>query len=256
MNNKYFKKELVDRQLGATELQKLGRISVGFKSMVESMCYQTMQMIELRNFPYGELISIKDTFYTLIAVLESLSMDFEEMDEYEILSNIEKINRLYNITSKNKDTNQVKYRTTEISANKYGDPDEFVKPENIKDGLDNLCKMIKVLLNKKDEIDNQTYINEVLRIHYRFIKIHPFESGNGRTARAIVNILLQSKELIGIFRKEKRSDYLEYIEKANKIVKKSENKYLAALSGKTLECIEIENEFLGVDNIPFLLVKG
>ena len=50
MNNKYFKKELVDRQLGATELQKLGRISVGFKSMVESMCYQTMQMIELRNF--------------------------------------------------------------------------------------------------------------------------------------------------------------------------------------------------------------
>ena len=256
MNNKYFKKELVDRTLDTTELQKLGKISIGFNSLVENMSYQTLQMIELRNFPYGEIISIKDTFYTMIAVLEALSTDFENLDENDILAKIEKINMLYNVTNKNKNQENAVYRDKEITSSKYGNSDEFVKPENIKNALQNLCKMIKVLLNKKDTIDNETYIKEVLRIHYRFIKIHAFESGNGRTARAIVNSLLQSKGLIGIFRKEKRKDYLEYIKNANKIIKENEGKYLSALSEKTLECIELENEFLNIENIPFLLVNG
>ena len=254
MNNKFFKTELVNRAIGATELQKLGRITIGFNSLVESMTYQTIQMIELRNFPYGEIISIKDTFYTMVAVLESLCVNFEDLDENEIMNKIENINRFFNLTNKNK-TNEI-YRTKEVTANKYGDSDEFVKPENIKSALQNLCKMIKVLLNKKDEIDDETYVKEVLRIHYRFIKIQGFESGNGRTARAIVNILLQSKGMIGIFRKEKRKDYIEYIKNANKIIRENENKYLSALSDKTLKCIELENEFLRIDDLPFLLVNN
>lgn len=256
MGNKFFKDELIDRTLDATELQKLGKISIGFNSLVESMSYETIQMIELRNFPYGEFISIKDTYYTTMAVLEALSMSFDEIDEQEVLKRIEKINRLYNITNRTKNQNSLKYRNSEISTSKYGESDEFVKPEKIKDSLENLCKMIEVLISKKDEIDNETYIKEVLRIHYRFIKIHPFESGNGRTARAIVNILLQSKGMIGIFRKEKRKDYLDYIKEANKVIKKNESKYLAALSEKTMECIEMENEFLSIGDLPFLLVNG
>lgn len=256
MNNKYFKEELISRTLGTTELQKLGRISIGFNSLVDSMSYETLQMIELRNFPYGELISIKDTFYTLVAVLEGLSVNFEELDENEILQNIENINKRFNITNKTKNEVEAKYRIEEKTANKYGGTDTFVKPENINKALENLCKMIKVLLSKKDEIDDQTYLKEVLRIHYRFIKIQPFTDGNGRTARAIVNILLQSKQMIAIFRKEKRKAYIEYIEEANKIIKKNEEKYISALSGKTMECVELENEILNIRNVPFILANG
>lgn len=256
MNNKYFKEELISRTLGTTELQKLGRISIGFNSLVDSMAYETLQMIELRNFPYGELISIKDTFYTLVAVLEGLSANFEDLDENEILKNIEYINKGYNITNKTKNATEAKYRIAEITENKYGNPDTFVKAENIDKALQNLCKMIKVVLNKKDEIDDQTYVKEVLRIHYRFIKIQPFTDGNGRTARAIVNVLLQSKGMIGIFRKEKRKAYIEYIEEANKVIKKSEEKYISALSEKTMECVELENEILNLRNLPFLLANG
>ena len=84
-------------------------------------------------------------------------------------------------------------------------------------------------MSKKDEIDSETYIKEALRIHYRFIKVQAFESANGRTARAITNIMLQSKGLIGIFRKEKRSDYFASIEEANKLIKQNEVSYLDAL---------------------------
>ena len=256
MNNNFFIKELINKTMDATELQKLGKISIGFNGLVESMSYETIQMIELRNFPYGEMFSIKNTFYTIIAVLESLCMDFEELDENEILANIEKINRYYDVRNRNSKPEQTKYRLQEVQSNKYGLPDEFVKVENINKSMQNLCKMIKVLVNKKDEIPKETYIKEVFRIHYRFLKIHPFESGNGRTARAIANILLQSKGLVGIFSKERRKEYLEYIEEANKIIKENENKYLTALSEKTLECIEMENKFLDIDSVPILLVRS
>ncbi len=256
MSNSFFKKELINKTIDATELQKLGRISIGFNSLVESMSYETLQMIELRNFPYGEMFSIKNTFYTIIAVLESLRINFEELNEVEILENIEKINRYFDVRNRNTKPSENKYRTQDVQSNKYGAADEFINIENISNAMQNLCKMIKVLVNKKDDIPKETYVKEVLRIHYRFLKIHPFESGNGRTARAIANILLQSKGLIGIFSKEKRKEYLEYIENANKIIKENENKYLSALSEKTLECIEMENRFLDLNKIPFLLVKS
>ena len=251
MCNKFFKEELINRSLETTELQKLGKISIGFGGLVDSMAYETLQMIELRSFPYGEIISIKNTFNTVAAVLDALSMDFENIGEDEILERIEQINRNY--TNKS----EVKYRTQVANSNKYGDSTEFVNVKDIENSMKNLCKMIKVLLDKKDEIDSDVYLKEVLRIHYRFIKIQPFESGNGRTARAIVNVLLMSKGMIGIFRKEKRKEYIEYINEANKIIKENEAKYLAALGEKTMECVELENGFLDKEiALPFLLVKS
>lgn len=249
MNNKFFKDELVNRTLDTTELQKLGKISIGFGSLVENMVYETLQMIELRSFPYGEIISVKNTFYTVVAVLEALSMNFESLSEDEILEKVENIYKYYS------NKNEVKYRTQNVDSSKYEFPTQFVEVANIKDAMKNLCKMIKVLLEKKEQLDESVYIKEVLRIHYRFTKIQPFESANGRTIRAIVNILLMSKGMIGIFRKEKRKDYIEYINEANKIIKENEDKYIKGLSAKTMECVELENKFLDNNDIPFLLVN-
>ena len=255
MNNKYFKKELINRTKYTTELQKLGKVYTGFNSLLESMASEAMQMIELRSFPYGEIICIKDTFYTLAAVLIALSTNLEKLDENKILEKIEETNRNYNITNRTKNLKKAKYRTNNITTDKYGNQAEFVEYNKIPNAMNNICKMIKILLEQKENMENETYIKEVIRIHYRFLRISPFESGNGKTARALVNMLLQSKGMIGIFRKEKRKEYIEYIVKANKIIKPNECKYIEALIKNPMECIETENEFLE-ENIPFLLAKG
>ncbi len=251
MNNVYFKEELINRTLDATELQKLGRISIGFGSLVENMSYETLQMIELKSFPYGELISIKNTFYTVTAVLEALVTNLENLDEKQILKQIERVNKNFN------NRKEIKYREKEVANNKFGTPIEFVKKENIISSMENLCRMIKVLLDKKDEIDGVEYIREVIRIHYRFIRIQPFDRANGRTARAIVNMLLSAKGMLAIFRKEKRGDYIEYINEANRVIKENEERYVEGLSKRPMECVEFENEFLDSnDEFPFLLVKN
>lgn len=50
--------------------------------------------------------------------------------------------------------------------------------------------------------------------HYKFVSIHPFVDGNGRTARLLMNlILIQNGYLPAIISNENRRKYLEAIEK-------------------------------------------
>ena len=68
-------------------------------------------------------------------------------------------------------------------------------------------------------------------------------------------MLLQSKAMIGIFRKEKRKEYIEAISEADKVIKKNEKMYVECLVENPIECIELENEFLD-KGLPFLVVKN
>ena len=256
MNNKYFKDELIDRTLSTTELQKLGRISIGFNSLADNMAYETLQMIELRNFPYGEIFAIKDTFYTLVAVLEALGLSFENSSEDEILKKIEIINKNFDTKNRKNDSNNPIYRTEPKDTSKFGDPMKFTEPQDINKALVNICKMIKILLSNKDEIDEDAYIREVLRIQYRLIRISAFKGANGRTIRLITNILLQSKGLVGIFRKEKRKDYIAFVDDINRVIKRNEEKYMDALVNNPMECNRYEDEAIKMDAIPFILIKG
>lgn len=256
MSNKYFKTELVNTSIDATELQRLGKIYYGFNSLVDSMVSETIRMIELKSFPYGEYIAIKNTFYTTIAVLESLAASFEKLNEHKILEKMQQVNSLFAKTDSGKKIdNNNPYRTKELHTNKFGDIVEFVECKKIQEAMNNLCKMIKVLLENKDNITPENYIKEVIRIEYRYLRIHPFAKANGRTARAIVNILLQSKGMLGLFRKENREEYLEWVREAHRIIKENEEKYVIGLAENHMECVEMENEFLNRE-LHFMLVKN
>jgi Fic family protein len=55
------------------------------------------------------------------------------------------------------------------------------------------------------------------RVHHRLVAIHPFDDGNGRVSRLLMNlILLKNGYLPVIIRQEKREDYYRALMKADK----------------------------------------
>lgn len=83
-----------------------------------------------------------------------------------------------------------------------------------------------VSLNNDKGIDNEDklieYINECLKLKCRLIEIHPFIDGNGRTMRALTNLLFKLATLPPVYVREKERDaYLKAMSRA--IVEKDYN---------------------------------
>ena len=81
-------------------------------------------------------------------------------------------------------------------------------------------------------------------VHHRFVHIHPFEDGNGRTGRLLMNLLLMRKGFpLAIILKADRLKYYRALEKADhgndepivrmiaQAVEKGLNIYLKAIEG-------------------------
>jgi len=72
--------------------------------------------------------------------------------------------------------------------------------------------------------------------HYKFVYIHPFYDGNGRTARILMNlILMKSGYPPVIIKKEERLDYYEYLEMANQGDVKPFIRFIVRCTKRTLE---------------------
>jgi Zn-dependent peptidase ImmA (M78 family)/fido (protein-threonine AMPylation protein) len=58
-----------------------------------------------------------------------------------------------------------------------------------------LDKDLQRLIDSEDSISVTTYIEDVLRIHYKLTTIHAYRDGNGRTIRAFTNLMFARKGL-------------------------------------------------------------
>ena len=117
-------------------------------------------------------------------------------------------------------------------------------PRKVQDLMDEFFKWLK----KEDKMHAVELAAEA---HYRFVTIHPFIDGNGRTARLLMNMILMMKGYPpAIIRKNDRLAYIKSLEKPQLVngegdskndhfkliasaVDRSLNIYLRAIEGKT-----------------------
>lgn len=105
------------------------------------------------------------------------------------------------------------YKTRPNSViTRYGDRFENASPEETPGLMTDLVDWY----NKAEQEGNLSPVELAALFHYRYIRIHPFEDGNGRIARLMVNYILCRHDYpMIVVRSRKKSEYLEALHQAD-----------------------------------------
>ncbi|WP_354360535.1 Fic family protein [Pedobacter sp. UYP30] len=86
----------------------------------------------------------------------------------------------------------------------------YTVPEDVQKEISELV----MWYNEKAETEDPILLASIL--HYRFVRIHPFDDGNGRTARLLMNYVLSKNSLpLVIIKSAEKKDYLFALNKAD-----------------------------------------
>ena len=89
----------------------------------------------------------------------------------------------------------------------------FTPPEQVKPAMSDLLDWYK-----SKELEGEHPLIIAATFHYRFVRIHPFDDGNGRMARLLMNmILIKHGYTVALIRREDRDEYFGQLELADKM---------------------------------------
>lgn len=95
---------------------------------------------------------------------------------------------------------------------RYGNHFEYASPEETPALMSDLVEWY----NKAEQSRKFTPVELAAMFHYRYIRIHPFEDGNGRVARLMVNYILSRHGYpMIVVRNRKKDEYLEALHKTD-----------------------------------------
>ena len=108
------------------------------------------------------------------------------------------------------------YKTRPNSViTRYGDRFEYASPEETPALMTDLVDWY----NQAEASGEYDPVELAALFHYRYIRIHPFEDGNGRIARLLVNyILARHGYPMVVVRSRKKKDYLEALHQSDLVV--------------------------------------
>ena len=144
--------------------------------------------------------------YEAINHKKALELIFENLKNNEELNEklIKEVNKTINKDIKDTDG----YRKIQVFIR----GSEHIPPEPQK-----IPNLMMYYINNYNN-DNQDIYNKIAQYHIEFEKIHPFEDGNGRTGRLLLNYELIKNDLPPIvITKEDRVKYFEYLRENDNI---------------------------------------
>ncbi|NDV27667.1 Fic family protein [Desulfovibrio sp. JC010] len=93
-----------------------------------------------------------------------------------------------------------------------GEIHTYVAPEQVAAEMDQLFEWIAA----QERNGTHPLITATIA-HYHFVRIHPFDDGNGRGARLLMNLLLMKNGYLpAVINNENRQDYIECLQQADK----------------------------------------
>ena len=180
---------------------------------------------------------ISQIYSDVEAQLVAYSTDITKLSPEEIEKTIKQINRASLQDERLKQyIGDNGYRTANVGLS--GNSLELLKKEYVEDAMSTISKDIYELAQSASTMDKEEYLKRAIGLQYRFIRIHPFPDSNGRTSRALLNMMTIPKGILVNFPKDKK---LEYNMASNENHMEMDTKnYLQLIEGNAEELSNIE----------------
>jgi Fic family protein len=199
------------------------------KSIVDKLRDQfSIEMTYNSNAIEGNQLTLKETYLVL---REGITVKGKKLkDHLEAKNHEEALNYLFELVDSSKqvtfnhnlirslhqlivkDTEQKiagSYRKSNVAI--LGSSHKPVEGYKVQEEMDNFIKWCSKEVNKLHPIVFAA------RLHHKFVHIHPFEDGNGRTGRLLMNLfLMRSGFPISIIKKSDRAKYYRTLQSADK----------------------------------------
>lgn len=122
--------------------------------------------------------------------------------------------------------------------------------QNVPMCMKRLSKDIQDLVQNADNMGQDEYLKRAVQLQYRFIRIHPFTDSNGRTSRALLNMMTIPKGILIEVPKEKKAGFAQAQRDTNQQL--DSQGYFEALNGNLNELDQIEAENINLPTYEFI----
>ncbi len=209
LGNKGIQETLVQDQLqGVKMIKSSDKGKSGYSQMLEDMSYDLLDILNIIKNPNEKLDELQKIFANAEEQLEALGMEMPNEPE-QIEEAIKALNRPVVSKENEKYFGENGYRNVNVGL---GNRDVgFLRKEQVPQAMKLYSQSISDFVQSSDELTDEEYVSKVARLQFRFTRIHPFPDGNGRTARAISNILLLRRNLCAVFDKRTKQEYSKQI---------------------------------------------
>lgn len=140
------------------------------------------------------------------------------------------------------------YRQVEVGIK--NESVKMVKARRVPLCMRTLSADIQKLVQKASSMNNDEYLKRAVQLTYRFIRIHPFTDSNGRTSRALLNMMTIPKGILIEVPKERKKEFLKAHNDTH--AKMEEQEYFDVLNDDLIELEQIEKDNINLPLYEFI----
>ena len=186
---------------------------------------------------------ISQIYSDVEAQLVAYSTDITKLNPEQIEDTIKQINKTSLQDEKlQKCVGSNGYRTVNVGIS--GNSVNLLDKNYVGYAMNRISEDIYDLVQNASTMDKDEYLKRAVSLQYRFIRIHPFPDSNGRTSRALLNMIVIPKGLLVNFAKDDKSKFTKESNKTHQIM--DEKNYLQEIAYDVENLSDIEND----TNIP------
>ncbi len=190
---------------------------------------------------------IAQIYADIEAQLIGYSTDITKLSANEIENTIKDINEIYLKNSElEKYSDKSGYRIVNVGIN--NENVKMVEHQNVPFCMKRISEDIQELVQSASKMNKDDYLKRAVQLNYRFIRIHPFVDSNGRTSRALLNMMTIPKGMLIEVPKERKNEFIKAQRESNKKMDKQGYFELLNNNREELKKIEKDNTELPVYN--------